>query len=630
MKNFGKNLFTKDIMKKYLSDDTIQQLFQAPIGQPLDIHLAEQISIALRTWARENNIFYYGYWYHPIQGVSSHKKISFYETAHHQDPILNFSGEQLTVKELEFQQKNSTTNRNTFEARGYIFWDHTCPPFIIQDTMFIPAVFVGYNGASLDYKSLILKSIQALNNSALKVCQYFDKEIQYVHPKLGWEQEFYLLEKSIYMQHKDLQILGKCITNTTNIDQHQNFNLFENNTYFNFFQQLEQECLHVGILLKAKHKEEGPFQYECASSAEHLNISIDHNLLFKEIVKHVASKFDLIPLFVEKPFPEFPGSSNHLNWSLVSDKGKNLLSPGLTPRNNIRFLTFFVNVLRAMVSNQHPLYYSSITYGNLERLGKSGAPGELFQIYIGPFLENILLDIEQKIENMTMNEEEKSDLKTNFSKIPETLLDNTDHARVAPLAFTGNKFELRLPGASVNPSKVMLIFHALISKQFEEYEKDMQKLILAGQKKDEAIFTMLKKYIQEIKKNKNALIFKSKTEIPQNNSNKMLQTYSTSPDISCLEDLEIMKSFEIEYFIQNSQDLFLQEIKKDVSNHLHLLKNSMISDQQNKKIVQEIQHFMILIKNSNTQVEIEDIKTKVQELLNSNMSFIHQYLSNKI
>lgn len=497
----GDNLFDTKKIQNQISSDSYQAYMNCPLGEPLPEAAATEIANAIKSWARERNVMNYCYWYFPLLGKVAFKRESFFSQSENFEFMNSFSAEQLTISHFQeaFNNHSDTKDRDYFEARGYTMWDHTSPPFIIEKTLYIPTIFLSYGGKEMDYKSVLIKSISAIEKGTKKVSSYFDREVESVSPFLGWEQEFYIFDKSRYAQYEDLRILNKRIidSNITNPSEDSIDLAFFHPRIDRFFEELSQESMKLGFVIKTIHKEVGPNQFECASSAERLNNSIDHNLIFMQLAQVIATKHHLKILFKEKPFRELSGSSKHLNISLVSNKGDNYLAPGKTSRSNIRFLTFFIICLQAIKESYEIIYSSCLTYDNEFRLGLAEAPPKSISVYTGDYLESILHEINQRVGTKPMSEKEKNELKFDLGKIPHMLLDNTDAARTAPIAFTGNKFELRLPGASVHPSQVLIIFNAVLAEQLDVYAAEINELSKKGIKRDEAVFKMLKKYIQK-------------------------------------------------------------------------------------------------------------------------------------
>ncbi len=580
------NVFSLEKMKKSISSEVLSKLNETPLGEPISLEIAEHVALAIKNWATEKGITHYCYLYYPIFGHSAFKKESIFKISENHELWYHFSGKNLTSQSQATEFLENLKQRDTFEARGYRIWDHASPLFTLDKTLYIPTIFSSYHGEALDYKTLLIRSLKAIDDSTVAICQYFDKEIQKVNTTLGWEQEFYLIPYEDFKNNKELGDLDEVIFMSKEVRSKKVKATITNEPVIKlFFEELELECRKLGILIQTMHSETGPYQFECASTAEETNLSVDQNLIFCQMVEFVAEKHKLKPIFKEKPFPKFSGSSKHLNWSIKSDKGKNLLSTGSTPRNNIRFLTFFVNVLKALNDHYEKIASSSINYHNEQRLGKHDAPPATIQVYIGPYLESILDDLEKRIDMAKMSEDEKSELKLDFGKIPESLIDITDTARTSPIAFTGNKFELRLPGASLHPARALIVFNTIVAHQFKEYDKSMQKLINEGHKKDEAIFIMLKKYIKESKKilyNGNCYENNWENEMKKKNIKININSFEANQILNSAETKKIFKETHVfsnaehEIFFHKNFDEQLETILSETEYIYSNLENNII------------------------------------------------------
>jgi glutamine synthetase len=392
--------------------------------------------------------------------------------------------------------------RNTFEARGYTAWDPSSPAFIVGQTLSIPTIFISYTGESLDNKTPLLKALHAVDKAAVDVCQYFDKDVNKVIATLGWEQEYFLVDEALYNARPDLVLTGRTLMGHASAKDQQ-----LEDQYFGsipervsaFMNEFETESYKMGIPVKTRHNEVAPNQFECAPIFEECNLAVDHNVLLMDLMRRVARHHNLAVIHHEKPFNHINGSGKHCNWSLATNTGVNLLSPGKNPKSNLQFLTFLVNTLKAVHKHADLLRASVASPGNAHRLGANEAPPAIISAFIGKQLTDMLDKIEKKVSNNKMTADEKIELKLNVIKVPQILLDNTDRNRTSPFAFTGNKFEFRAVGASANPSVSMITLNSAMAEQLIEFKKDVDKLIDKGVKKDEAIFQILRQYITESK-----------------------------------------------------------------------------------------------------------------------------------
>lgn len=502
---FGINVFNWKTMREYLPKDKYKELREAvEKGAPIDRSMAEQVAAAMKSWAMQKGVTHYTHWFQPLTGTTAEKHDAFFEPLADGFSIEEFGGDKLVQQEPDASSFPNGGLRNTFEARGYTAWDPSSPAFIIDGTLCIPTIFVAYTGESLDQKAPLLRSLNFLDKAATRVVQdFFDRGVSRVIATLGWEQEYFLVDRSLFNARPDLQITGRTLFGHTSAKNQQ----LEDH-YFGsissrvtaFMRDFEAESLKLGIPVKTRHNEVAPGQFECAPVFEEANLAVDHNLLLMDVMDKVAIKHDFRVLFHEKPFAGVNGSGKHNNWSLATDTGKNLLSPGTTPKKNLQFLTFFVNTIRAVYEHDDLLRASIASAGNEHRLGANEAPPAIMSVFIGSFLTQVLDDLENAVQKgVKMSPDDKTDLKLKIIKIPEILLDNTDRNRTSPFAFTGNKFELRAVGSSANCSSAMAVLNTIVADQLVKFHAQVTALVDKGLPKDEAIFQILKDYIVESK-----------------------------------------------------------------------------------------------------------------------------------
>ena len=499
---FGSNVFNEKAMKQYLTSDAFKGVSDAvQHGTKIDRKLAEYIAMGMKEWALSKGVTHYTHWFQPLTGATAEKHDAFFETSYDgSDPVEKFGGGQLVQQEPDASSFPNGGIRNTFEARGYTAWDPTSPAFIFGTTLCIPTVFISYTGEALDNKIPLLRALSAMDDAATDVCKYFDKNVKKVTATLGWEQEYFLVDKSLANSRPDLKMTGRTLLGHTSakgqqLDDHY-FGSIPTRA-LTYMRDLEQECMLLGIPVKTRHNEVAPNQFELAPIFEETNLAVDHNCLLMDVMQKVAERHDLTVLFHEKPFKGVNGSGKHNNWSLATDTGVNLLSPSKTPMSNLQFLTFFVNTIKAVNDYEALLRGSIATASNDHRLGANEAPPAIISVFIGAQLTKVL----QELEGVTtgkLSPEEKTDLKLNVvGKIPDVLLDNTDRNRTSPFAFTGNKFEFRAVGSSANCSNAMTTLNTIVAKQLKDFKVAVDKLIESkGLKKDEAIFNVLREYIK--------------------------------------------------------------------------------------------------------------------------------------
>ncbi|GCD77859.1 glutamine synthetase [Thermaurantimonas aggregans] len=496
---FGSHVFNDRAMREFLTSEAYQAVRDAiENGSQITREKADQIAAGMKAWATSLGATHYTHWFQPLTGATAEKHDSFFEPTGEGRAIEKFNGSQLVQQEPDASSFPSGGIRNTFEARGYTAWDPTSPAFVMGNTLCIPTVFVSYTGEALDYKTPLLKSMNALDKAATAVCQYFDKNVTKVYSTLGWEQEYFLIDTALFNARPDLAMTGRTLLGHApakgqQLEDHYFGSIPER--VMKFMQELEYECYKLGIPVKTRHNEVAPSQYELAPIFEEINIAVDHNTLLMDLMDKVARRHNFRVLLHEKPFAGINGSGKHNNWSMATNTGKNLLSPGRTPKSNLMFLTFFINTIKAVHDYADLLRASIASAQNDHRLGANEAPPAIISVFIGDFLTSVLHELE-KVEDGKLSPEQKTELKLNVvGRIPEILLDNTDRNRTSPFAFTGNKFEFRAVGSSANCAGPMTVLNSIMAEQLTKFKNEVDALIEGGMKKDDAIFNVLKNYI---------------------------------------------------------------------------------------------------------------------------------------
>ncbi|MBL0050516.1 MAG: glutamine synthetase III [Bacteroidetes bacterium] len=499
---FACNVFNKEAMHKCLSKEIYNQMNAATeTGQRIDRKVAEQVATAMKTWAMGKGATHYTHWFQPLTGNTAEKHDAFFEL-HDGRPMENFSSSALVQQEPDASSFPSGGIRNTFEARGYTAWDPSSPAFIIESqsgkTLCIPTIFVSYTGETLDYKAPLMKALHAIDKAAVDVCQLFDKNVSKVSPTLGIEQEYFLIDTALFNARPDLKSTGRTVfghapAKGQQMEDHY-FGSIPSRVYA-FMVEFETEAFKLGIPLKTRHNEVAPSQFECAPIFEEINLAVDHNQLLMDMMDKVARRHHFKVLLHEKPYAGINGSGKHNNWSLATNTGKNLFSPGGNPKSNLQFLTFFINTIKAVYEHADLLRASIASSSNDHRLGANEAPPAIMSIFAGAQLTAVLNDLEKKVTKEKMTPEEKTDLKLGIGKLPEILLDNTDRNRTSPFAFTGNKFEFRAVGSSANCSHAMMVLNTIVANQLTSFKKEVDALINKNVNKDEAILKVLREYI---------------------------------------------------------------------------------------------------------------------------------------
>jgi len=501
---FGSLTFNRDTMKQFLTKETYRKVVAAiEKGEKIDRRIADQVAAALKTWAIEKGATHYSHWFHPLTGATAEKHDAFIIPADDGKAIENFQGSELIQQEPDASSFPSGGIRNTFEARGYTAWDPSSAAFIMEQTLCIPTIFVSYTGESLDYKTPMLKALHSMDKEATAVCKYFDRNVNKVNATLGWEQEYFLVDTALYHARPDLALSGRTLFGHASAKDQQlsdhYFGIIPERV-MDFMREFEFEAHRLGIPVKTRHNEVAPSQFECAPIFEEANLAVDHNQLVMHVMEKVAKRHNLTVILHEKPYSGINGSGKHNNWSMSTNTGENLLSPGKTPKSNLRFLTFLVNVVKAVDTHADLLRSYIASAENDLRLGAHEAPPAIISVFIGSQLTRSLDEIEKSTKKGKMNSESDLEMNLNIPKIPEILLDNTDRNRTSPFAFTGNKFEFRAVGSSASCAKPMLALNLIIAEQLRKFRKEVDALIAKNVAKEDAIYRIIRKYITESKK----------------------------------------------------------------------------------------------------------------------------------
>jgi len=497
---FGSQVFGLKEMQETLATPVFKKVSTAiEKGTKIDMSTADEVATAVKSWALGKGATHYTHWFQPLTGSTAEKHDTFFDAM---SGMEKFKGSALVQQEPDASSFPSGGIRTTFEARGYTAWDPSSPIFIFNQTLCIPTIFVSFTGEALDFKTPLIRSTEAINNAAVEICQYFDRNVKKVNPSLGVEQEYFVIDRALYATRPDLVMAGRTVfghnpARGQQLDDH----------YFGsipsrvkeYMKDFEIEALKLGIPVSTRHNEVAPGQFEVAPLFEDINKATDHNLLLMDVMEKVAEKHGLKVLFHEKPFAGLNGSGKHNNWSLITDTGVNLFQPSNSARENLQFLCFLVATLKAVYKNADLLRASIASAGNDFRLGANEAPPAIISVFLGSTLTGILDELE-KNGNIKIEKGDNMYMKLGISKIPEIILDNTDRNRTSPFAFTGNKFEFRAVGSSANPAGPMTALNVIVADVLKELKKDIDKEIEAGKEKKIAIVNVLRKYIKESKK----------------------------------------------------------------------------------------------------------------------------------
>jgi glutamine synthetase len=500
---FGKYVFDRKKMYKYLPKDIYDKMIDVmDNGASLDRSIADSVAAGMKQWAQEMGVTHYTHWFQPLTEGTAEKHDAFVEHDGKGGMIEKFSGKLLVQQEPDASSFPNGGIRNTFEARGYSAWDPTSPVFIIDDTLCIPTIFIAYTGEALDYKAPLLRALHAVGKAAKDVCQYFYDNVTKVQVNLGWEQEYFLVDEGLYSARPDLLMTGRTLMGHESAKNQQ-----MDDHYFGtipdrvqaFMKDLEIQSLELAIPVKTRHNEVAPNQFELAPIFEECNLAVDHNMLLMSLMKKVARNHGFRVLLHEKPFDGINGSGKHNNWSLSADNGVLLHAPGKTPEENLRFVTFIVETLMAVYRHNGLLKASIMSATNAHRLGGNEAPPAIISSFLGTQLTELLDHIEQSDKNELFNLKGKQGMEIDIPQIPDIIVDNTDRNRTSPFAFTGNRFEFRAPGSSVNCASAMIALNAAMAEALNAFKERVDAKIADGENKVAAILEVLKDDIKTCK-----------------------------------------------------------------------------------------------------------------------------------
>lgn len=499
---FGSNTFNSEVMRALLSPEAYLKVTEAiQTNGQIDRGIADEVAGAMKSWATSKGATHYTHWFQPLTGETAEKHDAFFDITIDGKAIEKFKGGALVQQEPDASSFPNGGLRNTFEARGYTGWDPSSPAFLMDNgaggkTLCIPSVFISYTGEALDYKTPLLKALNALDKAATAVCQYFDRSITKVTPTLGPEQEYFVVDRALFYARPDLVLAGRTVFGHSpargqQLDDH----------YFGsipprvnaFMVDFEFEAMKLGMPVRTRHNEVAPGQFEVAPTFEEVNLAVDHNALLRDLMDKIAERHNLKVLFHEKPFAGINGSGKHNNWSMGTNTGVNLLAPSSKPKETLRFLSFLVNVVKAVYDNADLLRATIASAGNEYRLGANEAPPAIMSIFLGESLTQALNDLENKSE-ITVNKGDNVYYKLGLTRIPSLMRDNTDRNRTSPFAFTGNKFEFRAVGSSANSASTMTVLNAIVADQLNNFKSDLDGRLARGEKKELAIVDILKEY----------------------------------------------------------------------------------------------------------------------------------------
>lgn len=606
-KFYGEAVFNRRRMFEYLSKETYDQLVYAIDNkQPISRQLADSVAAGMKQWAIENGARHYTHWFHPLTGGTAEKHDSFIEHDGRGGVVEEFTGKLLVQQEPDASSFPNGGIRNTFEARGYSAWDISSPVFILNKTLCIPTIFISYTGESLDFKTPLLRALNAVDKAATGVARYFDKDVKHVESYLGWEQEYFLVDEALYAARPDLVMTGRTLMGHESAKNQQ----LEDH-YFGaipsrveaFMLDLETECHRLGIPARTRHNEVAPNQFELAPIFEETNLANDHNLLLMGLMNEVAKRHHFRVLLHEKPFNGINGSGKHNNWSLGTDTGTLLFAPGKTPRENLRFITFIANVMAAVHRHNALLKASISSATNAHRLGANEAPPAIISIFTGSQIADIFKRLENSTEDELINLAGKEGLTVGVSQIPEILLDNTDRNRTSPFAFTGNRFEFRAVGSSANCASAMIALNAAVAEQLADFKQRVDARV----EREESLYHAI---LEEVK----ALVIQSKPiHFDGNGYSDEWKEEASRRGLDC--ETSVPKIFDA-YLSHSSVEMFN---KTGVFNDLELrARNEVKWETYTKKIQIEARVLGDLALN-----HIIPVATRYQSILVENVSKLH-------
>ena len=555
---FGKFVFNKKKMYEYLPTEAYNKMCDViDNGAPLDRSVADAVAEGMKQWAISLGVTHYTHWFQPLTEGTAEKHDGFVEHDGKGGMIEKFTGKLLIQQEPDASSFPSGGIRSTFEARGYTAWDPTSPVFVLGDTLMIPTVFIAYTGEALDYKVPLKKALLAVDKAATAVARYFNPEVRKVVSNLGWEQEYFLVDEALYAARPDMVMTGRTLMGHDSAKNQQ-----MDDHYFGsipsrveeFMKDIEIQALELGIPCKTRHNEVAPNQFELAPIFEETNLAVDHNMLMMSLMKRVARKHGFRCLLHEKPFKGINGSGKHNNWSLSTDTGILLHAPGKTPMDNLRFVTFTVETLKAVLDHNGLLKASIMSASNAHRLGANEAPPAIISSFLGKNVTE-LLDIVESADLDSFLVEGKTSFKLDLPSIPELFIDNTDRNRTSPFAFTGNRFEFRAVGSEANCASAMLTLNAAVAEALNSFKSRVDALIAAGEKKEAAIIKVVREdigYFKPIIFNGNGYGEEWKQEAVrrgldcETSAPKIFDNYLSESSIRMFESTHVLSRHELE------------------------------------------------------------------------------------
>ena len=650
---FGRKVFGKAAMKRFLPEDVYNKMCDViDHAAPFDPAMADAVADGMKQWAMSLGATHYTHWFQPLTEGTAEKHDGFVEHDGQGGMVEKFEGKLLVQQEPDASSFPSGGIRSTFEARGYSAWDPTSPVFVIADTLMIPTIFIAYTGESLDYKAPLKKALFAVDRAATAVAQYFYPDVKKVITNLGWEQEYFLVDEALYSARPDLIMTGRTLLGHESAKNQQ-----MDDHYFgcipkrveNFMRDLEIHALELGIPCKTRHNEAAPNQFELAPIYEECNLAIDHNMLIMSVMKKIARKHGFRCLLHEKPFKGINGSGKHNNWSLATNTGVLLHAPGKTSMDNLRFVTFIVETLKAVYDHNGLLKASIMSASNSHRLGAHEAPPAIISSFLGKTVDDMLDHLENSTDDVITVKSKKA-LRLDIPSIPELLIDNTDRNRTSPFAFTGNRFEFRAIGSEANSASAMIALNTAVAEALTNFKKRVDALISLGEIKEKAILKVLKddiKYSKPIRFSGNGYSEEWKQEALrrgldcESSCPLVFDRYLDETSVRMFEQMNVMNHFELqarneikwETYIKKVQiearifgDICMNHIIPVVTHYQTLLLDNVHKIQQvfqpseaerltanNKDIIREMsEHESFIVENVTRLVEARKVANVIE------------------
>ncbi|MDY0104551.1 MAG: glutamine synthetase III [Lentimicrobium sp.] len=611
---YGELTFSRPVMREYMSSEAYNAVvLAAEKGVRIERNKADQVASAMKAWALSKGATHFTHWFHPLTGATAEKHDAFIQPTGDGKAMESFNASELIQQEPDASSFPSGGIRNTFEARGYTAWDPTSPAFIMDKTLCIPTIFVSYTGEALDYKTPLLKASMSIDQEATAVCNYFDKNVHRVYATLGWEQEYFLVDSALYKARPDLVLTGRTLFGHSSAKDQQlsdhYFGIIPEKV-IDFMREFEYEAHRLGIPVRTRHNEVAPNQFECAPVYEEVNVAVDHNQLLMHLLEKVGKRHGYNVLLHEKPYAGVNGSGKHNNWSLSTDGGENLLSPGKTQKSNLRFLVFLANILKAVDTHADILRAYIATAGNDLRLGAHEAPPAIISAFIGKQLSDTLEAIINTDRKAVSKAGASNGNNINIPKIPEILIDNTDRNRTSPFAFTGNKFEFRAVGSSSSCAKPMIALNLIVADQLRQFRVEVDKLIASKMSKEDAMFSVIKSYIIDSKR----IVFEGNSYgedwIEEARKRGLSNIPDTPSALKCLLSPKAIKLFEDHNVLSEREVRARHEIKLENYVRKIQIESRVMGDLAINHIIPiAIRYQNLLIDNVKGLKEVLDAKT---------------------